>query len=148
MKRLIAALLLLILSATALADELLLARISKPFPETMNSLQEAIRAKGYVVSRVQRVDIGLTSSGFQTAEYRVVFFGRSDEIRALAASHPELIPYLPMNIVVLAEGDDTLLLTVHPRTLEEFFHKPDLHAHFAHWEQDIQDIFTALRREP
>lgn len=148
MKRLVTALLLLIASTTALADELLLARISRPFPETMNDLQAAIRNKGYVVSRVQRVDVGLTSSGFPTAEYRVVFFGRADEIRSLAAAHPELIPYLPLNIVVLAEGDDTLVLTIHPRMLGEFFSSPELRPQFARWEQDIQGILAELRREP
>jgi len=147
-RRLLATLLLLIGSAHAVADELLLARISRPFPETMSSLQGAIQARGYVISRVQRVDIGLTSSGFQTAEYRLVFFGRAEEIRSLAAAHPELIPYLPLNIVVLAEGDDTLLVTLHPRTLGELFADPELQTQFARWEQDIQAIFAELRRSP
>lgn len=148
MSRLIIAVILLIGNAAAMADDLLLARIAKPFPETMNSLQAAIRNKGYVVSRVQRVDIGLTSSGFQTAEYRIVFFGRTDEIHSLAKAHPELIPYLPLNIVVLAEGDDTLVLTIHPRMLSEFFDSPELRAQFAGWEQDIQGILAELRRQP
>jgi uncharacterized protein (DUF302 family) len=136
------------LSSNAAADELVLTRITRPFPEAMNSLQEAIRAKGYTISRVQRVDVGLTSSGFQTAEYRIVFFGRADEIRTLAATHPELIPYLPLNIVVLAEGDDTLVLTTNPRKLGEFFDAPELRAQFARWEGDIRAIFTEVRRTP
>lgn len=148
MRPLVAALLLCIVSASAAADDLLLARISRPFPETMNDLQAAIRDKGYVVSRVQRVDIGLTASGFPTAEYRVVFFGRADEIRSLAAAHPELIPYLPLNIVVLAEGDDTLVVTIHPRMLAELFDDSELRPQFARWEQDIQGILAELRRGP
>src|SRR4030042_4324380 len=100
---------LLGLGASAAADELLMARITQPFPEAMNNLQETIRAKGYVVSRVQRVDIGLTSSGFKTAEYRIVFFGKQSEIHELSAAYPEFIPYLPLTIVVFAEGEDPLI---------------------------------------
>ncbi len=37
------------------------------FPEAMNALQSAIAEEGYKVSRVQRVDIGLTGSGYNIA---------------------------------------------------------------------------------
>jgi uncharacterized protein (DUF302 family) len=146
--RLLALCLLLGLSHAAAAEELLMARIARPFPEAMNNLQEAIRAKGYVVSRVQRVDVGLTTSGFQTAEYRLVFFGKRAEIRALSAAYPELIPYLPLTIVVLAEGDDTLVLTADPLKLGEFFNKPELLARFGIWEQDVRAIFDEVARNP
>lgn len=149
MKRALATLALLFgLATAAAAEELLMARIGRPFPEAMNSLQETIRDKGYTVSRVQRVDVGLTSSGFETAEYRIVFFGKPAEIRELAAAYPELIPYLPLNIVIFAEGDDTLVLTANPFQLGEFFRKPALRKRFAQWERDVRTIFDALARVP
>ena len=146
--RMLALLVLTGLGAPAAAEELLMARITRPFPEAMNSLQESIRARGYVVSRVQRVDVGLTASGFQTAEYRIVFFGRPAEIRELSATFPELIPYLPLAIVILAEGDDTLVLTTDPLKLGEFFNKPGLLARFGVWEKDVRAIFDELARSP
>ncbi len=139
---------LLALPGLATAEELLMARIARPFPEAMNALQETIRANGYTVSRVQRVDVGLTSSGFQTAEYRIVFYGRPDELRSLASSHVELIPYLPLNIVIFAEGDDSIVLTTNPRQLGEFFDKPELRKIFSRWEQDTRALFDALSRAP
>lgn len=140
---------LMILAGQAVwADELLMARITRPFPEAMNNLQEAIRAQGYVVSRVQRVDVGLTSSGFKTAEYRIVFFGKQTEIQKLASLYPELIPYLPQTIVVFAEGDDTLVLTTDPLKLGEFFNKPELLTNFAQWERDVRAIFDTVTRKP
>ena len=145
---LLAVCLLLGVSHAALSEELLMARIARPFPEAMNNLQETIRAKGYVVSRVQRVDVGLTASGFQTAEYRIVFFGKQAEIRELSAAYPELIPYLPLTIVVLAEGDDTLVLTTDPLKLGEFFNKPELLARFGVWEKDVRAIFDAVAHSP
>lgn len=146
--RLLVLCLLLGLSGAAAADELLMARIARPFPEAMNDLQETIRAKGYVVSRVQRVDVGLTISGFPTAEYRIVFFGKRSEIRELSAAYPELIPYLPLTIVIFAEGDDTLVLTADPLKLGEFFNKPELLTRFEIWEKDVRAIFDEVARNP
>lgn len=146
--RILALFVLIGLGASAGADELLMARITRPFPEAMNNLQETIRAKGYVVSRVQRVDVGLTASGFQTAEYRIVFFGKQAEIKELSASYPELIPYLPLAIVVFAEGDDTLILTTDPLKLGEFFNKPILLTRFRTWEKDVRAIFDEVARSP
>ncbi len=143
-----ALLLLLCLNQVAAAEELLMARIARPFPEAMNNLQETIRAKGYVVSRVQRVDVGLTASGFKTAEYRIVFFGKKSEIHELSAAYPELIPYLPLTIVVFAEGDDTLVLTTDPLKLGEFFNKPELLKRFGVWEKDVLAIFDEVSRSP
>jgi len=143
-----ALLLLLSLNQVAAAEELLMARIARPFPEAMNNLQETIRAKGYVVSRVQRVDVGLTASGFKTAEYRIVFFGKQSEIHELSAAYPELIPYLPLTIVVFAEGDDTLVLTTDPLKLGEFFNKPELLKRFGVWEKDVLAIFDEVSSSP
>ena len=146
--RLLVLCLLLGLSSAAVADELLMVRVTRSCPEAMNSLQDTIRAKGYVVSRVQRVDVGLTASGFPTAEYRIVFFGKQAEIRELSAAYPELIPYLPLTIVVFAEGDDTLVLTTDPLKLGEFFNKPELLKRFTVWEQDVRAIFDEVARNP
>lgn len=148
MSRWLALWLMLALPGLAAAEELMMARIARPFPEAMNALQETIRAKGYTVSRVQRVDVGLTSSGFQTAEYRLVFFGQPEELRRLAANHIELIPYLPLNIVIFAEGEDTIVLTANPQQLGEFFDRPELRRVFGRWEQDVRAIFDSLSQSP
>ena len=129
-----------LLPVSSYADELLMTRVDRPFPEAMNQLQEAIRAHGYTISRVQRVDVGLTSSGFTTAEYRLVFFGKPAEISSLPEKYPEIAAYLPLNIVIFAEGDDTIMLTANPLSLETFFKDPSLHAQFGRWEKDIRSI--------
>ena len=141
-------LLALTASLSAGAEEIIMARVARTFPEAMNALQDGIRARGYTVSRVQRVDVGLTSSGFQTAEYRLVFFGKEQEIRSLPAKVPELIPYLPLTIVVYAEGDETMMLTTNPAKLSEFVGHRELADHFRRWEQDIRSIFLELTSYP
>ena len=86
MKQLLSLLLLATVSLPLLAEEMLMARSRQSFPETMLTLQEAIVEQGYTLSRVQRVDIGLTASGFTTDKYRVVFLGKADEVHALSES--------------------------------------------------------------
>ncbi len=136
--------LLALWTGTVGADELIMARVTQSFPEAMNNLQQTIREQGYVVSRVQRVDIGLTTSGFQTAEYRLVFFGKPEEIKQLSAHHPELIPYLPLEIVIFAEGDDSIILAASPAKLAEFYPDPELGRQFSRWDRDLRAIFDAM----
>ena len=148
MKRWLIGLMAMYCCTTATADELIMARVTRPFPEAMNNLQQSIRDQGYVISRVQRVDVGLTASGFQTAEYRLVFFGKPGEIAELADRHPELIPYLPLQIVIFAEGDDSIILATSPSKLSEFYQDPGLVQQFGRWDRDVRAIFDAMTSTP
>lgn len=135
------------LPAPALADEMLIVRSGRDFEESMAALQSAITARGYKVTRVQRVDVGLEAKGYQTDKYRVVFYGKSDEIAGLAERHPELIPYLPLSVAILSEGSQTLITTNRPRALAALFPAPELEATFERWERDLVGVFEAVRRE-
>lgn len=134
------------LIGVARADELLMARSELAFPEAIAALQEAIKARGYTVSHIQRVDVGLTTGGFKTAEYRVVFFSKPQEMAELPARAPELAAYLPLKISIFAEGDTSLLTTNNPQTLREFFPQAGLDAIFARWHRDVSAIFAVMRR--
>lgn len=143
MKQLLASLFLLF-AAVSHADELLMVRVEKPFPEAMNALQQAIQNRGYQVARVQRVDIGLTSSGYKTAEYRVVFFGKREELLQLPDKHPELLAYLPLKFTIFSEGDHTLVVTNNPHLLGEFFRDSALARTFQRWEQDVRAMLDQI----
>jgi len=143
--RSIIALLLCFVSALLEAKDLYMVRSEQSFPEAMTALQEAIKAKGYTVSRVQRVDIGLTASGYQTDKYRVVFFGKFEEVRDISARYIALVPYMPLKIAIFAEGEDTILLASSFRNLESYFDDPRLLESFARWEDDIAAILEIVR---
>lgn len=146
MKRLLAALVLLAATAApAAADELIMIRVAQPFPEAMSTLQQAIADQGYTISRVQRVDVGLTAMGYQTAEYRVVFFGHPEEMRDLPARYPDLVPYLPLKIVIFAERNDSIVFALNPSQLGAFYDDPPLKQRFAQWEQDVRAILDRVR---
>jgi uncharacterized protein (DUF302 family) len=134
------------ISAAAGAQDLYMARTQLSFPEAMAVLQQSIKDRGYSISRVQRVDIGLTASGFKTDKYRVVFFGRLDEVRELTQQYPELIPYLPLKIAIFAENDETLLLASSFEHLRPFYNSPALRNRFDGWEKVIRQILEDVRK--
>lgn len=137
---------LLLGSSAAVAQDLLMVRSKQAFPEAMNTLQNAIGDHGYTLSRVQRVDVGLTKSGFKTDKYRVVFFGKKEEIDRLTAAHPELIPYLPLQFAIFAEQQQTLVVATNPMRYMEIFPDSDLHAVFQRWSTDMQSILDDVRQ--
>ena len=133
------------LAAPAWADQLLLVRSQQAFPEAMASLQAGIAKHGYKVTRVQNVDIGLSHTGYRTDNYKVVFYGKADEVAQLTAQHPELIPYLPLNVAIFAEDEETIVVTSRPAVLGEFFPDPQLKPLFAGWEKDLEEIMDEVR---
>ena len=135
----------LFLALPARAQDLLMVRSALAFPEAMVVLQNSIRDHGYTLSRVQRVDIGLTAMGFKTDKYRVVFFGKLEEQRRLLRQQPDLAAYLPLKIAIFAEGDETLLVTYNPVRWMGGFDRGELHVQFLRWESDLVSILDDVR---
>lgn len=133
----------LLMPRYVLADNLILVRTKHSFPEAMLALQESIKNYGYTVSRVQRVDIGLTKSGYKTEKYRVVFFGKNDETLNAANSNKDLIAYLPLKISIYAEDKETIIVTLNPLVLKQFFPDKKLAPVFERWAKDVNDIISA-----
>ncbi len=133
------------IQSASIADELLMARSTEDFPETMLMLQSLIKQQGYTPSRVQRVDIGLTKSGYKTDKYRVVFFGKADEIKTISEKLPELIPYLPLKISIFAEAGQTILVTIDPMSFDQMYPNSSLTPVFKRWAEDIHAIFDSIQ---
>jgi len=146
MQKMAAAILtLLVMGAPAWADGLIMARVNAPFPEAMTLLQSAISSRGYTITRLQQVNENLARREFKSDMYRVVYFGKLDEVKKVTAAHPELIPFLPLNITIFAEGEQAILVASHPQSLQQFFPDPALKPVFDHWEKDVDDIMDELR---
>jgi len=137
---------LLLPGLPAIAEDLLMARVPMTFPEAMLKLQNTLKKYNHTLSRVQRVDIGLTSKGYKTDKYRIVFYGQADEIRQLADEYPQLIPYLPHKIAIFAEEEETMLVAVNPEMLIET-EDTKLKAIMKKWHTDLQLIFKDMREE-
>lgn len=136
---------LLIIGSPALGDDLFMARSNLYFPEAMNALQQSILDHGYTVSRVQRVDIGLTGSGYKTDKYRIVFFGKTDEVKYLIEKYPHLAPFLPLKCTIFAEGEQTLITIANPAAMKELATSNELTLIFARWESDLRSLTEDFR---
>ena len=104
----------LLFSSIVAAGDLLMVRTQQSFPEAMLALQTSVREHGYEVTRVQRIDIGLTGMGYKTDKYRVVFVGKPKEIQYLVNKYPVLAAYMPPQISIFAEHGETVLVTANP----------------------------------
>ena len=132
-------------TAYASEQDVLMVRSSLPFPEAMSVLQNTIIEHNYTLSRVQRIDVGLEKAGYKTDRYRIVFYGRHDEIKAIVEKHPEMAAYLPLKFALFSEGSDTLLVTLNPFIYSGIVEDESLNPMFARWSADaklIMDEFT------
>lgn len=151
MKKLILNFLLLAFSlqplfvAAAEQEPLFMVRSPKPFEAALEQLSAAITFNEYKVSRIQRVDVGLTKTGYKTEKYRVVFFGKTSEINSLAEQAPELIPFIPLKIVIFAEGGETIILAMNPHQLRKLVPNKKLFPVFRRWEQDLRQILESAK---
>lgn len=135
---------LLFFITTSQAEQLIMARTKQNFPEAMLKLQETIQSFGYTVSRVQRIDIGLTNSGYATDKYRIVFFSTKDEVALISKKYPHLIPYIPWKIAIFAEQQDTLLVAANPMAFSNKQY-PEADKFLLRWKKDIEKILNVLR---
>jgi len=126
-------------------EPLIMVRSAKPFSATLEQLTTAINFNEYKISRVQRVDVGLTKSGYKTKQYRVVFYGKPSEINQLADKYPDLIPFLPLKIVIFAEGENTIMLALNPHELRKLVPQKELFPYYKEWESDVRSILAEAR---
>lgn len=116
------------------------------FPETMVTLQDNIRARGYTISRVQRVDYGMEMAGYDIEEYRVVFFAKPEEMELVSKDYPELAPFLPLSITIYRDSDKVELLGMPYALPREEAGSDEVKTMISRWEQDTSDIIDATVR--
>jgi uncharacterized protein (DUF302 family) len=146
LKWLCAAWLFPLLAQPALASGLMIARVDEPFPEAMTLLQSAISSRGYTVTRLQQVNENLVMHHYKSDMYRVVYFGKLDEVREATADNPGLVAFLPLNITIFAEKDHAILVASHPEMLSSYFKDPKLKPLFDKWEKDVVAIMDEVRK--
>lgn len=127
-----------------MANDLLMVRTQQGFPEAMLTLQNSIREHGYEVTRVQRIDVGLTGMGYKTDKYRVVFVGKPKEILYLVDKYPVLAAYMPPQISIFAEEGETVLVTANPRIYADMIDDEKDKVLFKRWESDVYSVFDDI----
>ena len=130
---------------TARAESILMARTTMEFDAALEVLKYSIEAHGYTVAHVQRCDGGMRGMGYETGNYKTVFFGKYDEITYLSKKYPELIPYFPLKMAIYAEGKESILAILNPMVLGEFIPDAELNIQLQRWHSDIKSVLTDMR---
>ena len=136
---------LLVFSSFIYADNVLMARIHMPFEYAMDEVQTLLQEYEYSVAHTQRCDGGLTDFGYKSDYYRVIFFGKIDEVRQLSEKYPEIVPFLPQKLLLFAEKDETLLVAFNPETLINYFDDEALQIQLKRWRNDLVSLFDEMR---
>ena len=147
MKQIIFILLFLLTCSTHVqAEKVMMARSYDGFDATFESVRQALESRDYKVAHVQKCDGGLKDFGYATDFYRVIFFGKPDEVRHWSKAHPEMIPYLPLKIAVFAEGDQVLVVSFDPEELAVMFDDKALRTQFSRWKNDIESVLAEVSK--
>jgi len=137
---------LFVFAAPAMADNMLMGRIPMRAEIVLEYVKTSVEEHGYSVAHVQLCDGGMKDFGYESDVYRVVFFGKIDEVRRAAEHFPELVSYLPLKMAVVAEKGETLLVALDPETLAPFFADEEVQIQLGRWHNDLVSILADVRR--
>ena len=134
-------------SATvASANDMMMARLPLKAEIALEYVKASIREHEYTIAHEQLCDGGMTTFGYKTDTYRVLFFGKGKEIRMLSEKHPDIVSYLPLKMTVVAENNETLLSILDPDFLARYYDDRDVLITLQRWQNDIRSIFNDVRR--
>lgn len=114
------------------------------YPEAMASLQTAISDAGYEILFIQPVDVGLIKRGYETGEYRIVFFYRSEDLKTILDIYPRLAALLPLRITLHAEGNKIRFDAPRPSQWLEEDVPPEAAKYLDRWEDDLEKIIAQI----
>lgn len=137
----------LLFSAAAQADNMLMGRIPLRAEIVLEYVKDSIEQHGYSIAHLQLCDGGMKDFGYKSDFYRVVFFGKADEVNRIAEKYPELVSYLPLKLAVIAEKDETLLTILNPEALAPYFPEQEMQIQLGRWHNDLVSILDEVRRE-
>ena len=133
------------LSVNVNADSgFLLKKINANFNQTWYSLYNQVKKSGYQTTYLQRCDFALKQRKYESNKYRILFFGKYENMEYLSKKYPKIVPFLPLKVVVIEEKNQTLLLANMPNILLEIVRGGDVHI-INKWQKDMEDIFTKIQ---
>lgn len=144
--RALGAIALLAFACAAQADNMLMSRIQMRAEIVLEYVKSSIEEHGYSIAHLQLCDGGMKDFGYASDVYRVVFFGKVEEVRRISADYPELVTYLPLKLAVIAEKDETLLTVLNPEALAPYYADEALQIQLGRWHNDLQSILDDVRR--
>jgi len=146
MRAIILLTLLVMVTGTAWAENILMARSPHNFDVTLQVASKSIEEHGYTISHIQKCDGGLGDFGYKTDLYSLLFIGKPAEIRRLTKKYPKIIPYVPLKLAIYAEEEETLAAIINPMELAPMFPEKELQVQFSRWKSDFDSILDDIRK--
>lgn len=146
MRKTILGLVLLVVAQGISASDMLMARVTMKADLAIEYLKTSLEEHGYSIAHIQLCDGGMEEFGYKSDFYRVIFFGKGEEVRRISKTHPEMAAFMPLKVAVIAEKKETLLTIVNPMTLAAYFPNNEMQMQFSRWFNDIQSIFDDMHK--
>ncbi len=128
-------------------EELLIERVNAKFSYAWSALDKTIIAYHYKPSYLQRCDFALNERHYKSDKYRILFFGKYDEMKKMSKKYPEIVPFFPLRITVMEEGVHTLMITTPPITLLPLVQTNEDRMIIFRWQEDIKSILKQVKSQ-
>ena len=126
-------------------NKILLVRTQHEFKSTLEIVKEVLKDNNFTVAHVQRCDGGLKGMGYHTDKYQIVFFGRKEEVAEISKSHIEFIPFLPLKLLIYAEGNESVISIINPEALGTMMKDKSLSTQLTRWKKEFMDILKQIQ---
>jgi len=136
MSRLLLAFIVCLLCMTA-CREIEVTRSENDFPDTMSQIQTILSGKGYSIIRIQALDQGLGKAGYKINRYRIIFFGKANDFKAIQDRHPGFTVFLPLSVTVYEDNGKTYLQSMPFEAMQDMALDQKQVEMISRWRTDI-----------
>jgi len=114
------------------------------FPDTMMRVQQELTKRGYEITRIQTLDLGLEKAGYDINKYRILFFGNALDFDIIQKRYPEYTVFLPLSISVYEDDGEIYLQSMPFSMMKKATRDREYLAMVNRWQSDVdQAIHSA-----
>ena len=117
------------------------------YEAALDDLSLAINNHGYIPVKIQPVDEGLRAKGYETSDYKLIFFGDKAQLDKVLAVSPEAVVMLPLRIILYREGDVVIASAPSMEMWKGVFGGKALNLMINQWQKDVLSILQEFSRQ-
>ena len=117
------------------------------YEAALYDLSLAINNHGYTPVKIQPVDEGLRAKGYESSDYKLIFFGDKEQLDKVLAVSPEAAVMLPLRIILYREGDVVIASAPSMEMWKSVFGGEALNLMINQWQKDVLSILQEFSRQ-
>jgi uncharacterized protein (DUF302 family) len=140
----------LLITTNVFAGSVIMEKTQYDFSHTWLNLQKYTKKQGYNIGFKQRCDLGLKKMHYKSNKYRILFFGKYQEMKDITKRNPEITPHLPLAITSIESYDDknvTTLVSASPKEWLNLVKSKEDKAMINRWHLDILQIIKNTQND-